>query len=200
MAPQTFGRVPAMLNFCRPGQRAGGMGCAGQDRADLEGASSRRASSKARRRHLRQAERSSTLRMSARHRFARQVPASCRHPRRACARKADDPAVNPVHIRLGRHAQGRRALPSQHPGQAAQALARVDANANDKVFNVLPVFHSFGLTGGMMMPLLGRHSDLHLSLAAALPDRAGTDLPDRRHHPVRHRYVPHRLRPLGPCL
>jgi acyl-[acyl-carrier-protein]-phospholipid O-acyltransferase/long-chain-fatty-acid--[acyl-carrier-protein] ligase len=27
---------------------------------------------------------------------------------------------------------------------AAQALARVDANANDKVFNVLPVFHSFG--------------------------------------------------------
>jgi acyl-[acyl-carrier-protein]-phospholipid O-acyltransferase/long-chain-fatty-acid--[acyl-carrier-protein] ligase len=37
---------------------------------------------------------------------------------------------------------------------AAQALARVDANANDKVFNVLPVFHSFGLTGGMMMPLL----------------------------------------------
>ena len=37
---------------------------------------------------------------------------------------------------------------------AAQALARVDANANDKVFNVLPVFHSFGLTGGLMMPLL----------------------------------------------
>ena len=37
---------------------------------------------------------------------------------------------------------------------AAQSLARVDANANDKVFNVLPVFHSFGLTGGMMMPLL----------------------------------------------
>lgn len=37
---------------------------------------------------------------------------------------------------------------------AAQALARVDANANDKVFNVLPVFHSFGLTGGMIMPML----------------------------------------------
>ena len=37
---------------------------------------------------------------------------------------------------------------------AAQALARVDVNANDKVFNVLPVFHSFGLTGGTMMPLL----------------------------------------------
>jgi acyl-[acyl-carrier-protein]-phospholipid O-acyltransferase / long-chain-fatty-acid--[acyl-carrier-protein] ligase len=37
---------------------------------------------------------------------------------------------------------------------AAQALARVDANSNDLVFNVLPVFHSFGLTGGMIMPLV----------------------------------------------
>ena len=37
---------------------------------------------------------------------------------------------------------------------AAQALARVDANGEDKVFNVLPVFHSFGLTGGLVMPLL----------------------------------------------
>lgn len=37
----------------------------------------------------------------------------------------------------------------------AQALARIAANGDDKVFNVLPVFHSFGLTGGMMMPLVG---------------------------------------------
>ena len=37
---------------------------------------------------------------------------------------------------------------------AAQALARVDANASDTVFNALPVFHTFGLTGGLMMPLL----------------------------------------------
>jgi acyl-[acyl-carrier-protein]-phospholipid O-acyltransferase / long-chain-fatty-acid--[acyl-carrier-protein] ligase len=37
----------------------------------------------------------------------------------------------------------------------AQCLARIDANGEDLVFNVLPVFHSFGLTGGLMMPLLG---------------------------------------------
>ena len=36
-----------------------------------------------------------------------------------------------------------------------QCLARVAANGDDKVFNVLPVFHSFGLTGGLMMPLVG---------------------------------------------
>ncbi|HEX4894248.1 MAG TPA: acyl-[ACP]--phospholipid O-acyltransferase, partial [Hyphomicrobiaceae bacterium] len=37
----------------------------------------------------------------------------------------------------------------------AQCLARIAANGDDKVFNVLPVFHSFGLTGGLMMPLMG---------------------------------------------
>ena len=37
----------------------------------------------------------------------------------------------------------------------AQCLARIAAHGDDKVFNVLPVFHSFGLTGGMMMPLIG---------------------------------------------
>ena len=38
---------------------------------------------------------------------------------------------------------------------SAQCLARIAANGEDRVFNVLPVFHSFGLTGGMIMPLMG---------------------------------------------
>ncbi len=36
---------------------------------------------------------------------------------------------------------------------AAQAAARIDFGRTDKVFNVLPVFHSFGLTVGTILPL-----------------------------------------------
>ncbi|MEZ5787933.1 MAG: acyl-[ACP]--phospholipid O-acyltransferase [Xanthobacteraceae bacterium] len=37
---------------------------------------------------------------------------------------------------------------------AAQASARIDFGRQDKVFNVLPVFHSFGLTVGLVLPLI----------------------------------------------
>ncbi len=37
---------------------------------------------------------------------------------------------------------------------AAQAAARIDFGRQDKVFNVLPMFHSFGLTVGFVLPLV----------------------------------------------
>src|SRR5262245_4617195 len=37
---------------------------------------------------------------------------------------------------------------------AAQAEARIDFGRRDKVFNVLPLFHSFGLTVGLVLPLV----------------------------------------------
>ncbi|WP_291619507.1 AMP-binding protein, partial [Bradyrhizobium sp.] len=70
------------------------------------------------------------------------------------ARQPNDPAV--VLFTSGSEGTPKGVVLSHRNilANAAQALARVDANANDKVFNVLPVFHSFGLTGGMMMPML----------------------------------------------
>ncbi|MBA3582126.1 MAG: acyl-[ACP]--phospholipid O-acyltransferase [Gammaproteobacteria bacterium] len=35
-----------------------------------------------------------------------------------------------------------------------QLLARIDFNPSDLVFNALPLFHSFGLTGGFLLPVL----------------------------------------------
>ncbi|HZP19750.1 MAG TPA: acyl-[ACP]--phospholipid O-acyltransferase [Bauldia sp.] len=37
---------------------------------------------------------------------------------------------------------------------AAQAAARIDFGRSDKLFNVLPVFHAFGLTVGFILPLV----------------------------------------------
>jgi len=36
----------------------------------------------------------------------------------------------------------------------AQVAARIDFNPTDRVLNALPIFHSFGLTGGLLLPLL----------------------------------------------
>ena len=37
---------------------------------------------------------------------------------------------------------------------AAQAAARIDFGRTDKVFNALPVFHAFGLTVGLVLPVV----------------------------------------------
>lgn len=56
----------------------------------------------------------------------------------------------------------------------AQLAARIDFNASDVVLNALPVFHSFGLTGGTLLPVLNGiltvlyPSPLHYRIVPAL--------------------------------
>lgn len=57
---------------------------------------------------------------------------------------------------------------------AIQLSSRVDYNPTDVVFNALPMFHSFGLTGGTLLPLFGGiktflyPSPLHYRIVAEL--------------------------------
>ena len=70
------------------------------------------------------------------------------------ARKADDPAV--ILFTSGSEGTPKGVVLTHRNilSNAVQAASRIDFHAGDKVFNVLPVFHSFGLTAGTVLPLM----------------------------------------------
>jgi acyl-[acyl-carrier-protein]-phospholipid O-acyltransferase / long-chain-fatty-acid--[acyl-carrier-protein] ligase len=70
------------------------------------------------------------------------------------ARKPDDPAV--ILFTSGSEGTPKGVVLSHRNilANVAQAAARIDFGRNDKLFNVLPVFHSFGLTAGTILPLV----------------------------------------------
>ena len=70
------------------------------------------------------------------------------------ARKPDDWAV--ILFTSGSEGQPKGVVLSHRNmlSNVAQAAARIDFGRQDKLFNVLPVFHSFGLTAGTVLPLV----------------------------------------------
>jgi acyl-[acyl-carrier-protein]-phospholipid O-acyltransferase/long-chain-fatty-acid--[acyl-carrier-protein] ligase len=70
------------------------------------------------------------------------------------ARKPNDPAV--ILFTSGSEGTPKGVVLTHRNilANAAQAASRIDFHAGDKVFNVLPVFHSFGLTAGTVLPLI----------------------------------------------
>jgi len=86
--------------------------------------------------------------------FADKLDAFRRFHRPVVARKPDDVAA----ILFTSGSEGApKGVALSHKNMlanAAQAAARIDFGRTDKVFNVLPMFHSFGLTVGFMLPLI----------------------------------------------
>ena len=112
-----------------------------------------------------------------------------------CRRRPERAGGDPLHLRIGRHAQGRRALAPQFArelrpepdarclqwlGQGVQRAPRLPFVRADR---------------GSADAGNRRHSGLSLSDAIALPHHSGTRLRLERHDPVRHGHVPLRLRP-----
>ncbi|MEF2074751.1 acyl-[ACP]--phospholipid O-acyltransferase [Consotaella aegiceratis] len=85
--------------------------------------------------------------------FADKLVALVRRTVPLAERKADDPAI--ILFTSGSEGAPKGVVLTHRNilANAAQAAARIDFHSGDKLFNVLPMFHAFGLTAGTILPL-----------------------------------------------
>ena len=118
-------------------------------------------------------------------------PRTCRRGARATTRGGA------LHVRLRGHAEGRGPEPPQSARQPASARVRRGLQAarhRPQRAARVPQLRPDGRTAAAAA---GGRADVPLPVAAPLPDGAGAGLWHQRHDPVRHGYVPGRLRPRG---
>jgi acyl-[acyl-carrier-protein]-phospholipid O-acyltransferase / long-chain-fatty-acid--[acyl-carrier-protein] ligase len=86
--------------------------------------------------------------------LADKLRALVRYRRPLVPRSADDPAA--ILFTSGSEGTPKGVVLSHRNmlTNAAQAAARIDFGPTDKVFNALPVFHAFGLTVGLVLPVV----------------------------------------------
>jgi acyl-[acyl-carrier-protein]-phospholipid O-acyltransferase / long-chain-fatty-acid--[acyl-carrier-protein] ligase len=86
--------------------------------------------------------------------FADKLRALVSYRRAVVPRRPDDPAA--ILFTSGSEGTPKGVVLSHRNmlTNAAQAAARIDFGRTDKVFNALPVFHAFGLTVGLVLPMV----------------------------------------------
>jgi acyl-[acyl-carrier-protein]-phospholipid O-acyltransferase / long-chain-fatty-acid--[acyl-carrier-protein] ligase len=86
--------------------------------------------------------------------LADKLRALVRYRRAVVPRRPDDPAA--ILFTSGSEGTPKGVVLSHRNmlTNAAQAAARIDFGRTDKVFNALPVFHAFGLTVGLVLPVV----------------------------------------------
>jgi acyl-[acyl-carrier-protein]-phospholipid O-acyltransferase/long-chain-fatty-acid--[acyl-carrier-protein] ligase len=156
-ALQTIGRVPAMLNFTAGPQNVEAACTAAKvdvvltsrvfvEKAHLEAVVAKLSEGGRRIVYLEDVRGTIT--------FADKMRGLLAGSREQVARRPNDPAA--ILFTSGSEGLPKGVVLSHRNmlANAMQSLTRVAVNGQDKVFNVLPVFHSFGLTAGLVMPLL----------------------------------------------
>ncbi len=79
----------------------------------------------------------------------------------------------------------------------AQINAAYAFSSADRFLSALPLFHAFGLTAGVLLPLLKGCSTILYPSPAALPHCARVHVRPRLHRPIHHEHVPAEVCPGG---